>query len=242
MDSEFAVATRQIMKPELWISLLGIAASLTPTSADAAIYTFDFDGSFEGWNWQWDLSEGGPGVVPGEVSLSNVRGSGDNASLLFDMGNGAADDGTLWIEKAFDVSPNTPSLITVSFDQFNLMQSDMNRFEVRAMIGDFDPQIQADFAVIGETGTNTGWVPFTYQQTVNSAGGQAYVALGIRVAWEARRQYWVDHVQVNVVPEPSSIAMLLGCFAFVVGLKVCRNQSLARRSVGQGSCRIARGE
>lgn len=162
-----------------------------------ATYVHDFDGSFDGWQWQWHCPTCGEYVEPGEVFLSSERGYGDGWSLLFDMGNGAGDEGTLWIEKSFSVPANTPATVWVSFQLYNLGYSDFNRFWVKAYIGQDNPEEQADFTTIGETDTAVGWVPFSYEQAVTSDTGEMWVAVGIRVAWECHRDYWIDHVIVT---------------------------------------------
>ena len=176
--------------------------------ANAGTIVSDFRGSLDGWQPQWHIdSQSG---TAGTVSLSPTRGFMDSASLHFDMGDGLGDDGTLWIEKQFEVPIGVPSPVVVSFQLFNEFQSDFNNFQVKAAIRENNPQQQGDFATIGYTGSAEGWVPFDYEQTVTSESGQVWVALGVRVAWETHRDYWIDHVAVTtpVVPEPSSVALV----------------------------------
>jgi hypothetical protein len=136
---------------------------------------------------------------------------------MFNMGNGFGDYGTLWIEKQFAV-PHSMIQVDLGFQLYNTSRSDVNTFQVKAVISRQNPSVQSDFALIGETNSAAGWVPFRYSQTVNSPTGQVWVALGIRVAYEGPRVYWIDHVTVSVpaVPEPSLAGMLLiGLFTLV---------------------------
>ena len=187
---------------------MGFTVVIYSLSANGAQWTYDFDGSFQGWDWQWDELYT-PGGSDGVVSLSTQRGYNDSSSLKFDMGDGAGDDGTLWIEKAFTVPSNLPTKVSVYFQLFNLRKSDVNQFQVKAYIGQDNPEEQEDFQCIGRTDSAAGWVPFEYNQTIESTTGQVWVALGIRVTWEGHRDYWIDHVQVNIVPTPATLMIML---------------------------------
>lgn len=183
-------------------------------SAPAEIFVFDFETGFDGWQQQWH-EDMPPGGSDGVVTHSTERGFNDGASLKFDMGDGVGDDGTLWIEKQFAVSPTLPTHIAVTFQLFNENQGDVNTFEVKTAIGVKNPEQQADFTTIGVTDTALGWVPFEFGQTIAPSLDPAWVALGIRVSYEGHRDYWIDHVVVstNVVPEPSNIALVISAFA-----------------------------
>jgi hypothetical protein len=178
-------------------------------AAHAETFTYDFQTGFDGWQQQWHKeSETG---TDGVVSHSTERGFNDNASLHFDMGDGFGDDGTLWIERQFDLIPNVPTLVDLSFQLFNEFHSDFNTFQVKAAISTQNPAEQADFTTIGSTDSAEGWVPFDYSDTITSPTGQVWVALGIRVAWETHRDYWIDHVTVTTtpIPEPATAGLLM---------------------------------
>ena len=173
---------------------------LIATVACADTFVFDFATSFDGWQQQWHKDSPPPGT-DGVVSHSTERGYLDGASLKFDMGDGHGDDGTLWIEKTFAVSTVRPTRVAVEFQLFNLFESIVS-FEVKATIRPDNPDKQADFKTIGVTDTAVGWVPFVFEETLSSPTGQAWVALGVRVAWETHRDYWIDHVVVSTSAIP----------------------------------------
>lgn len=184
------------------------ALALAPANAAADTYVSDFATGFDGWQQQWhNESETG---TPGVVTHSMERGYNDGASLKFDMGDGFGDDGTLWIEKMFSIDAGVPTNIALAFQQFSLEQSDFNTFEVKAAISTENPNQQADFTTIGNTDTVAGWAPFEYDRLITSATGEVWVALGIRVAWETHRDYWIDHVVVTTtaIPEPSTLTLI----------------------------------
>jgi hypothetical protein len=191
----------------------------------AETFVSDFISSLEGWQPQWH-KESKTGT-PGTVIHTTERGYDDFGSLRFDMGDGLGDDGTLWIEKAFAVPAGVPTPIALSFQLFNLQQSDFNQFQVKAAIATESPERQEHFATIGVTDTAAGWVPFEYEQIVTSPSGQAWVALGVRVAWETHRDYWIDHVAVTVIPEPSTTG--LGILTLVAVAAAWWMQSPRRR-------------
>jgi len=165
------------------------------TVACADTRVFDFESSFDGWQQQWHKGSPPPGT-DGVVSHSTERGYLDGASLKFDMGDGHGDDGTLWIEMPFAVSTALPTRVAVEFQLFNSFEGIPN-FEVKAAIRPDNPNEQADFKPIGVTDTAEGWVPFVFEETITNPTGQAWVALGVRVAWETHRDYWIDHVVVS---------------------------------------------
>jgi hypothetical protein len=190
-------------------SYLVSSTLMWPASAACAdTFVFDFETSFDGWQQQWHKDSPPPGT-DGVVSHSTERGYLDGASLKFDMGDGHGDDGTLWIEMPFAVSTVLPTHVAVEFRLFNSFEGIPN-FEVKAAIRPENPDQQADFKTIGVTDTAEGWVPFVFDETITTPTGQAWVALGVRVAWETHRDYWIDHVVVSttVVPEPA-VALLL---------------------------------
>jgi hypothetical protein len=197
----------------------------TPQPALAQTFVSDFETDFDGWQQQWHKED--PGGSDGVVTHSNARGYNDGTSLQFDMGDGFGDDGTLWIEKQFAVSPTMPTHVDLAFQLFNEFQSDFNTFQVKAAISTENPEQQADFMTIGSTDTAEGWVPFSFDRIVNSPTGQVWVALGIRVAWETHRDYWIDHVVVSTaaVPEPITAVLLLPTVAGIA-LPGRRNRAL----------------
>jgi hypothetical protein len=183
--------------------LLTLAAALAfVNQVRGETHVFDFATGFDGWQQQWHESSS-PGGSDGVVTHLPGLGYLDSASLRFDMGNGFGDDGTLWIEKQFAIPVSVATPVGLGFQLFNDELSEVNTFQVKAVISTQNPNLQPDFTLIGETNTAEGWVPFGHTQTVNSATGQVWVALGIRVAWETPRVYYIDHVTVAIPSGPS---------------------------------------
>jgi hypothetical protein len=182
-----------------------------PATSHGDEFVSEFATDFEGWQQQWH-EDNVPGGTDGVATHSTERGFLDGTSLQFNMGDGFGDDGTLWIEKQFAVSAVQPTLVSVTFQLFNLEQSDFNAFQVKAAIISNDPDEQNDFETIGSTDTAQGWVPFTYEQLIAPSSNPVWVAVGIRVAFETHRDYWIDRVVVSTtaVPEPLSAGLLLG--------------------------------
>jgi hypothetical protein len=207
------------MRTSRWrvVGLAIIAISMGSTFSRADEFVSEFPSDFDDWQQQWHKeSETG---TDGVVTHSTDRGFLDGTSLQFDMGDGFGDDGTLWIEKQFAVSDSLPTFVSVTFQLFNLEQSDFNAFQVKAAISLTDPNEQIDFETIGSTDTAQGWVPFTFEQLIAPTTDLVWVALGIRVAFETHRDYWIDRVVVTTVtvPEPANAAMML---AGLVGMAV----------------------
>jgi hypothetical protein len=209
----------------LALFVLSVLVFVQRLNADTQV--FDFATDFEGWQQQWHESTS-PGGSDGVVSHQELLGYLDAGSLRFNMGNGFGDDGTLWIEKQFTVPASVPTPVDLGFQLYNDEQSDFNTFEVKAVISTQNPNVQPDFTTIGQTNSAEGWVPFEYSQSVNSPTGQVWVALGIRVAWEGPRIYYIDHVTVTIptVPEPSAVGIVSVSLLALAGFS--RRRTIAR--------------
>ena len=192
-----------------WPIVVSSIFSLIGPAAWAETFVSEFETSFDGWQQQWHNES--PTGTDGVVTHSTQRGYLDGASLKFDMGDGFGDDGTLWIEKQFAVSPTLPTQVSVSFQLFNQEQSDFNAFQVKSAIGIDDPDEQIDFETIGSTDTAQGWVPFTYEHVIAPSSSPVWVAVGIRIAFETHRDHWIDRVVVTTtpIPEPSTAGLQL---------------------------------
>lgn len=209
-----------------WFAL-SVIFLLAHVTSSAASQTFDFEGSFEGWQQQWYLQLPSPGSA-GIVTLDTTLGFGDSSSLKFDLGNGHGDDGTLWIELAFSAPSGTPVNVEVDFELFSTTRSDVNNFPVLAYVGTTDPNIEADFTIIGHTGTVSGWANYSLTKTVTPIAGQVWIAVGTGVTWETHRDYWIDHVTVQGVPEPGG-GMLLAISCCVLSMCNVRHIRRSRR-------------
>ena len=217
-----------------WLGLAWLF--LVCASAPAAVagtITYNFTDSLEGWEtgWHKDSTTG----TTGTVSWSAERGSGDGGpgSLKFDMGDGFGDDGTLWIARRFPAPAGVTAPMTVSFDLYSEEESFVNNFQVKATIRPDKPDRQNDFVTIGETNTAAGWVPYSYTRTLTSQTGSVWVAVGIRVAWESHRDYWIDGVSVTgvAVPEPAGCTILL----MLAGLAANSRRSRSSGAAGEVS-------
>jgi hypothetical protein len=137
-----------VLRPSrIWPAMT--VAVMIGTVSQASCATFNFAGSLDGWQPHWH-KESQTGT-DGTLSLDSTRGFDDAWSLRFDMGDGAGDDGTLWIEWAFPAVGVSPVPVQVEFQLFSVDQSDFNQFEVKAFVGGDDPEGQTDFTTIGQT-------------------------------------------------------------------------------------------
>jgi hypothetical protein len=115
-------------------------------------YTEDFEEDFGGWIVNADVP-----VVPnkrdfnGEWNVSRVtylaQSGQDSVKLYID---GIQDDGTVWIEKGYSVRKNVQIQVTVSFDFYSEIESFNVIAAVVGFAGKFNPEVEADFAVIGQ--------------------------------------------------------------------------------------------
>jgi hypothetical protein len=187
--------------------LLRVAVAMPLLSASVQADLSQFRGSLNGWSPQWDCWNMSPAIA-GQASLVSNLGYDDLQSLRFNMGTGAADDGTLWIEKSYVIPAGVPTNVDISFYLYSPQFSELNQFQVKAYIAEANPQSQWDFDYLGTTDQVAGWHPYTYTESVTSATGTVWVGLGIRVSHEVARVYGIDQVQVTAAPEPGTLGLL----------------------------------
>jgi hypothetical protein len=94
---------------------------------------------------------------------------------------------------------NAQVQVNVSFDLYSESES----FNVIAALvgfaGTSNPEVEADFKVVGKANDVSGWKRYTYIATLETdSSGEVWVALGISVRWETEMTYNVDDVKVTI--------------------------------------------
>ena len=65
--------------------------------------------------------------------------------------------------------------------------------------GTSDPEVEADFTVLGQANEVSGWKRYTYTATLKTgSSGEVWVAVGISVLWETEMTYNLDDVEVTI--------------------------------------------
>jgi len=167
----------------------------------SVIYTEGFEEDFGGWKGDADVppDPNNPGsLVDWNVSrvTSPVKSEQYSVELYID---GRQDDGTVWIEKALSVKRNSQIQVKVSFDFYSESESFNVIAGVVGFAGTSNPEVEADFTVLGQANEVSGWKRYTYTGTLNTgSSGEVWVAVGISVRWETEMTYNLDDVEVTI--------------------------------------------
>jgi hypothetical protein len=123
---------------------------------------------------------------------------GDYAMEMFLDGTG--DDGTIWLERALAVNPNSLVDVDLDFELFRYYP-DIAYFAV-ASVGVLDPEGETDFVRLD--GPREGWVLHSYHQRVYSGScDRVHVAVGLTVSWETAGTLFLDLIRVRATYLPS---------------------------------------
>jgi hypothetical protein len=150
-------------------------------SIDAHVWCYDDP---DPCDWDWD-AERRPGVA-------YERAWG----ILVEQA-GIHDSGAVWVERPLA----TPSgeHVEVSFWVFSPYMTQTSPWQVRAYVGEEDPDREFDLDPVGQTGRVPGWYRYCHAEPAPDAD-RIWVAGGVRVAFETgTRVHALDHVSVRGV-------------------------------------------
>jgi hypothetical protein len=165
------------------------------------VYDEGFEADFGGWTGDADVppDPNNPGS-PVDWNISRVTSptkTGQHSVELYI--DGRQDDGTVWIEKALSARKNAQIQVEVSFEFYSETESFNAIADVVGFAGSSNPEVEADFAVLGQANEVSGWKRYTHAATVNTgASGEVWVAVGISVRWETEMAYNLDDVKVTI--------------------------------------------
>lgn len=143
-------------------------------------YTEGFEADFGGWESDADAPtdpNNPDSLVDWNVSrvTSPINSGQYSVELYID---GRQDDGTVWIEKKLSVKENSQVQVTVSFDFYSESESFNVIAAVVGFAGTYNPEVEADFTVIGQANEASGWKSYSHTATVNTeASGEVWVAV-----------------------------------------------------------------
>jgi len=165
------------------------------------VYSESFEGNFGGWMENADVppDPNNPGhPVAWNVSrVTSLAHSGQYSVELYI--DGRQDDGTVWIEKKISVKNNSQIQVKVSFEFYSEQESFNVIAGVCAYAGISNPEVEADFTILGPANGVAGWKRYTYTTTLDTGSSdEVWVAVGITVLWETEMTYNVDDVKVTI--------------------------------------------
>lgn len=164
-------------------------------------HTQGFETNFGGWTGDADVppDPNNPGSNV-DWNLSRVTSQAKSGQHSVELHiDGKQDDGTVWIEKALSTKRNAQIRVNVSFELYSESESFNVIAAVVAFAGTFNPEVEADFTVIGKANDVSGWKRYTYMATLETdSSGEVWVAVGISVRWETEMTYNLDDVEVTI--------------------------------------------
>lgn len=165
------------------------------------VYNESFEQGFDGWIKDADvpLDPNKPGqYVAWNVSrVTSLAHSGQYSVELYV--DGRQDDGTIWIEKKISVKNNSQIHVKVSFEFYSEQESFNVIAGVCAYAGISDPEVEADFSILGQANEVAGWKLYAHETTLQTgSSGEVWVAVGITVRWETEMTYNIDDVKVTM--------------------------------------------
>jgi len=165
------------------------------------IYDEGFEEDFGGWEGKADVPpdpNNPDSLVDWNVSrvTSPVKSGQYSVELYID---GRQDDGTVWIEKALSAKRNSQIQVKVSFDVYSENESFNVIASVVGFAGTSNPEVEADFTVLGQANAVSGWKRYTHTATLKTgSSGEVWVAVGISVRWETEMTYNLDDVEFTI--------------------------------------------
>ncbi len=185
----------------------------------------DFETGIDAWNPRADVPEDpnreDQDVAWDIVPSDEVARSGD-WSVAFQL-DGLQDDGTIWLERPFQIEADQAYRANVSLWAHSENESFNQRAHLVMHVGHEAPEAEEDFPAPGEA-TNAssqaptgglrlpldraqGWSEYTFEWPVPPAEEREdralYVAFGISAVWETELEYHVDDLKITLTRMPA---------------------------------------
>lgn len=138
--------------------------------------------------------------VAWSIVASNQRANTGQQSARFSL-DGRQDDGTIWLERQFNLDPATPYRVTLAFAFWSESESFNTLAKVAAYAGASRPDQEGDFNTTQAANQVAGWKQYAYTfNTTSAADGRLWIAVGISAVWETQLLYFLDDIDVTIEP------------------------------------------
>jgi len=203
------IKTRKLLI--IFITWIFIFSGLTTCSvADTNDNYYSFESDMDGWDIDSTDTELGDGEIDWHINRSTERATDGDYSLEFFLANwnGA---GKIWIEKEFELNPNTQYEIVISYNFATSDYGIWNLFQIIAGVSTKNPETMDDLSFQDDTGHHQGeedyiWLNKSYKiYFKTNDDGLAYVAIGVWGTWDYPRTYFIDEVKINITNKPIPI-------------------------------------
>lgn len=176
-----------------------------PCPGERLTYTFSFEDSLEGWTAKAIDIDDPP--VTWSIKRSSAKASDETTSVELYLEN-YNDQGKIWIERAFQVKPNTAYHVHVGYDFATADWGVANHWRIIAGAADHPAADRDDLVYQDYTNNDREhddgfvWLEKSYACDVRSgSSGLLYAMIGVWGIWETPRTYYVDAVRIEFTEE-----------------------------------------
>jgi len=132
------------------------------------------------------------------ISRSTNKSFEGDYSLKYYM-DGTHDDGVIWVEKDFDLKPDTNYDLNITFNLWSDVEKEIGRWTIVSYFGNVNPEIEEDFSSVGWTLEKAGWKEYSYKKNVRSDdAGKIWAAFGVSAVFETWRTHYLDYVTISI--------------------------------------------
>jgi hypothetical protein len=164
-------------------------------------YYYSFETDMQGW--QVDGTDLSNPPINWSIEQSDDRATDGNTSIKLYLNN-MNDAGKIWIEKQFELDPNTQYEVTIDYDFATSDFGSFNLFKIITGASLSNPETAGDLTFQDDTGHHQEedigytWLNKSYTLTVQtSANGTIYLSIGVWGTWETPRTYYIDAVNIS---------------------------------------------
>jgi hypothetical protein len=142
---------------------------------------------------------------PGETVLWSIEPSATQPMMGLQSArfylDGRQDDGTIWLARSFEVTPDREYTVSLRFWVWSELESFNTIAKVAAYTGRKDPTTEADFDTSQAANLYAGWREYTYSfRTTGSTVGELWIAFGISAVFETEMTYYIDNIHIEITP------------------------------------------
>lgn len=177
---------------------------VTPPDGDPTVDTFGFDQDLEGWTPDGTDLDDPP--VDWSIEWTSDPSASGGGSVEFFLDN-INDQGKIWIERAFDLEPNTTYDVELAYAFGTSDWGAINLWTIIAGVHVEPPETREDLTFQEDTGHGAEedlglvWTDRAYELTATTGeDGRLWVAIGVWGTWETPRTYFVDDVELTFTP------------------------------------------
>lgn len=172
-----------------------------PDESTPSYFFYSFEKGMQGWTPDGtDLLDP---PINWTVEQSDDHATDGDHSIKFYLDN-MNDAGKIWMQKSFDLDPNTHYELTINYDFGTRDWGNINLFRIITGVTTKNPETADDLIFQDNTGHQQDedigytWVNKSYTLSLQTdENGTAYVFIGIWGTWTTPRTYYVDSVNIS---------------------------------------------